>query len=130
MSTTKLDEYNNKMTELAEAIKEKNPDAPTAMTVSQMVDAVNGISNGIDQVQADWAQTDDTAVDFIKNKPELLQGPKGDPGQDGTTPQRGVDYWTSEDINTINEYIDNKVSDTVDSALTAYLNDIAENGRW
>lgn len=27
---------------------------------------------GVDQVQADWSQTDDTAVDFIKNKPEIV----------------------------------------------------------
>lgn len=29
------------------------------------------ISYGVEQVQADWAQTDDTAVDYIKNKPDL-----------------------------------------------------------
>lgn len=28
---------------------------------------------GVEQIQADWAQTDDTAVDFIKNKPEIPQ---------------------------------------------------------
>lgn len=30
-----------------------------------------GSGGGIEQQQADWAQTDDTAVDFIKNKPNL-----------------------------------------------------------
>ena len=30
-----------------------------------------GSGGGIEQQQADWAQTDDTAVDFIKNKPDL-----------------------------------------------------------
>lgn len=29
---------------------------------------------GIEQVQADWQQTDNTAVDFIKNKPEIAPG--------------------------------------------------------
>ena len=29
---------------------------------------------GVEQVQADWAQTDDSAVDFIKNKPEIAPG--------------------------------------------------------
>ena len=33
---------------------------------------MGGDSGGnIEQIQADWAQTDDTAVDFIKNKPEI-----------------------------------------------------------
>lgn len=30
-----------------------------------------GSGGGIEQQQADWAQTDDTAVDYIKNKPDL-----------------------------------------------------------
>lgn len=30
-----------------------------------------------------------------------MQGPQGDPGQNGSTPQRGVDYWTAEDQQTI-----------------------------
>jgi hypothetical protein len=29
--------------------------------------------------------------------------PKGDPGDDGYTPQRGVDYWTAEDVEAIVE---------------------------
>lgn len=33
-----------------------------------------GSGGSIKQVQADWSQTDDTAVDFIKNKPELAPG--------------------------------------------------------
>lgn len=35
---------------------------------------------GIEQQQADWAQTDDTAVDFIKNKPNVVSV-----GEDGVT---------------------------------------------
>lgn len=42
---------------------------------AESVDLESSISagggGGIDQQQADWAQTDDTAVDFIKNKPDL-----------------------------------------------------------
>ena len=30
-----------------------------------------GGGGGVEQVQADWAQTDDTAVNFIKNKPKI-----------------------------------------------------------
>lgn len=32
---------------------------------------ITGGGRGVEQVQADWAQTDDTAVDFIKNKPQI-----------------------------------------------------------
>lgn len=140
-----------------------------------MVDTYSPISNddsgsSIEQVQADWAQTDDTAIDYIKNKPESLEGPQGpqgipgppgpagpqgakgdkgdkgakgdtgprgqqgiqgtqgpqgpegpegqpgkdgSPGKDGYTPVRGTDYWTSDDISTINSYI----STTIDNAL-------------
>ena len=35
---------------------------------------------GIVQQQADWAQTDDTAVDYIKNKPDVVSV-----GEDGVT---------------------------------------------
>lgn len=35
-----------------------------------------------------------------------ISGPKGDPGY---TPQRGVDYWTQEDIAQINAYIDQQL---------------------
>lgn len=42
---------------------------------AEAVDLESSISagggGGIEQQQADWAQTDDTAVDFIKNKPNL-----------------------------------------------------------
>ena len=36
--------------------------------------------NPIEQTQADWLQTDANAADYIKNKPELLKGDKGDKG--------------------------------------------------
>lgn len=48
-----------------------------------------------------------------------LQGEKGDPGvkgADGKTPVRGVDYWTSEDISTINAYIDSKIAELMPPA--------------
>lgn len=49
--------------------------------------------------------------------PEGIQGPQGEPGQDGYTPERGVDYWTEEDIQEINDYIDEKTSNTGSSDL-------------
>lgn len=36
--------------------------------------------NPIEQAQADWSQTDANAADYIKNKPELLKGDKGEKG--------------------------------------------------
>lgn len=34
------------------------------------------------------------------------KGDKGDKGDDGKTPEKGVDYWTPDDMNTIKSYID------------------------
>lgn len=39
------------------------------------------------------------------------QGPQGETGADGRTPVRGTDYWTAEDIATINAYIDAKIAE-------------------
>jgi hypothetical protein len=38
-----------------------------------------------------------------------LKGEKGDKGNDGHTPQKGVDYFTEEDIETIAESVANKI---------------------
>lgn len=55
------------------------------------------------------------------------QGPKGDTGEtgpqgatgaDGKTPVRGTDYWTEEDIATINAYIDAKVAELIAAQTT------------
>ena len=43
---------------------------------------------------------------YVNAHKEELKGDKGDAGY---TPQRGVDYWTSSDIATINSYIDSKI---------------------
>lgn len=37
---------------------------------------------------------------------QMIKGDKGDPGY---TPQRGVDYWTQEDIDTIDQHIANYI---------------------
>lgn len=39
------------------------------------------------------------------------RGPKGDTGKNGTTPVKGVDYWTTSDIQEIHTYIDNKIAE-------------------
>lgn len=38
-----------------------------------------------------------------------IAGQNGQDGQDGYTPIRGTDYWTEEDIATIQKYIDNQL---------------------
>ena len=45
------------------------------------------------------------------------QGDKGEPGEKGEpgyTPQRGVDYWTNEDIELIDSHIDSKIGGVLD----------------
>lgn len=40
------------------------------------------------------------------------QGPQGEPGPAGYTPQRGVDYWTAEDVESIHDYVDQQLIQT------------------
>ena len=40
------------------------------------------------------------------------QGQKGDTGPAGYTPQRGVDYWTEEDVGSIHDYVDQQLIQT------------------
>lgn len=44
--------------------------------------------------------------------PEGPQGRKGDTGPAGYTPQRGVDYWTEEDVESIHDYVDQQLIQT------------------
>lgn len=41
--------------------------------------------------------------------PQGETGPRGEAGADGYTPQRGVDYWTAGDVETIQAYIDGQL---------------------
>lgn len=40
------------------------------------------------------------------------QGQKGEAGPAGYTPQRGVDYWTAEDVESIHDYVDQQLIQT------------------
>ena len=40
------------------------------------------------------------------------QGSEGEPGPAGYTPQRGVDYWTEEDVESIHDYVDQQLIQT------------------
>lgn len=41
---------------------------------------------------------------------------KGDKGEDGYTPQKGTDYWTTEDIAEIQSYIDAQIGGTLNDS--------------
>lgn len=57
--------------------------------------------------------TDD--VDSLHFAFTLPKGDKGDKGEDGYSPEKGVDYWTQEDV----EAIDKKVSDEINYVNTS-----------
>ena len=43
--------------------------------------------------------------------PKGDKGPQGAAGKNGTTPLKGVDYWTESDIQEIHAYIDSKIAE-------------------
>lgn len=57
--------------EYASNIRYLDGDEYIYITAEQIAAAVNNLQIG--QVQADWNQTDETAADYIKNKPALAQ---------------------------------------------------------
>lgn len=52
-------------------------------------------------------------------------GKNGTNGQDGYTPVRGTDYWTSQDITTIESYCDTYIDNKVGS-LSSVVSSIEE----
>ena len=89
MLNQKLEEYNldNKFDTVIEENRTAYPELegkadyiknkPTILTEEDIVELIveNGGSGGvtINQVQSDWNQTDDTKMDYIKNKPRLSE---------------------------------------------------------
>lgn len=68
----------NAVTLVAHSYMEEDGDDGDVIEV-EAVELESEIGQGFVQQQADWAQTDDTAVDYIKNKPNLgLYVPKND----------------------------------------------------
>ena len=65
------------------------------------------IGGGFSQVQADWNQTDNTEVDFIKNKPSI-------PSINGLATENYVDTEVSSAISSANGYTDSVASSKVD----------------
>lgn len=55
-----------------------------------------------------------------------VKGEKGDQGIPGYTPQREVDYWTLEDKNSINKYVDDALEEISDT-LNTKINETSEH---
>lgn len=58
-------------------------------------------------------------IDALKGEPgeQGLPGEPGVQGEPGYTPVRGKDYWTSEDINAIETYINNSIDTKITNEL-------------
>lgn len=51
-----------------------------------------------------------TITDIDKTQTVLLKnGKDGEPGEDGKTPERGIDYWTEQDKNEIKNYVEEAI---------------------
>lgn len=90
----------------------------TYATKYELSAAISSIPAG---AQADWNQTDDTAPDYIKNKPDLEAGEGIDITKNGNTLVFSVsgDYMTSADISDLSAAISGKVdSTTFDNAIS------------
>lgn len=59
----------------------------------------------------------------------IPKGEKGDPGKDGYTPVRGVDYWTDADQKAIKDDVTQVVGDAYKTASDDIANQIL-NGKW
>ena len=79
-----LDTYTQTETNLADAVNKKHVhnnkeilDGITASYTTEEKAKLNGIASGAEvNVQADWAQTDSSSKDYIKNKPLIPEGVK------------------------------------------------------
>ena len=64
-------------------------------------------------------KTDGTSSTFtVKNGSKGSTGATGAAGEDGYTPVRGTDYWTSDDIATIQSYVDEKAAALQSKSIT------------
>ena len=64
-------------------------------------------------------KTDGTSSTFtVRNGSKGSTGATGAAGEDGYTPVRGTDYWTSDDIATIQSYVDEKAAALQSKSIT------------
>lgn len=63
---------------------------------------------GIQGVQGIQGEKGEQGIQGDKGE-QGIQGIQGENGKDGYTPVRGTDYWTEEDVATIQKYIDDQL---------------------
>lgn len=84
-------------------------DPGTAATIA--VGSVTGLDAGASPTVVNSGSANAAVLDF--GIPKGDKGDKGDPGDDGHSPQRGVDYWTAEDIEAVvadvKAYVDERI---------------------
>lgn len=78
-------------------------------TISTITNGAKG-EQGIQGLQGPKGDTGDKGDKGEKGE-QGVQGVQGEQGQAGYTPVRGVDYWTEQDVNTIQGYIDEQLGD-------------------
>lgn len=78
-------------------------------------DGADGLTPYIAENGNWWIGTTDTGVKAQGT--DGINGKDGVDGKDGYTPQKGVDYWTEEDVEAINKYIDDKFNAEIIEAL-------------
>ena len=71
---------------------------------------------GIQGVKGDKGDKGDTGEKGEQGIPGK-DGKDGTNGQDGYTPQRGTDYWTSQDIASIEQYCSNYIDTHINQAI-------------
>ena len=75
------------------------------------------VDSGINVITV--TKTDGTSSTFtVRNGSKGSTGATGAAGEDGYTPVRGTDYWTSDDIATIQSYVDEKAAALQSKSIT------------
>ena len=95
-----------------------NDGTKTSLTVPKPQDGTDGVSVTGLEIDEDGSllchMSDGTTIDA-----GYVPSVKGDPGEPGYTPQKGIDYWTTEDKKEIEDYVDERthlaISYTYDS---------------
>lgn len=99
-----------------------NEDASNEITeeeigaINQLLEKLEIEIEKVDNLDIDIGKENHTATitltrkDGTQKQVQILDGEKGDKGEPGYTPQRGVDYWTSEDIADIDSSIEMKLA--------------------
>lgn len=101
MCTTPCEVY------IRESIKEK-----TGTTPPPSEDIYLQLLSILDEIKQQCVTKEEVEIivkEYVDTHKQELKGDKGDKGEPGYTPQRGVDYWTSEDISSIENYIDTQI---------------------